>query len=197
MSGFDSMASLESDLTYTQKDFGNVKQGELVIIIIQQEGGVWRTVYGIKTTAIESGKQNVDYLVTLDKAKPPTAYHHHATKSRALQPLQSFQITPNLDPEFIIPELPRNHESAGVMFLLEDAMYLGVKRIGTVRAVDVNFLNLRTGDLYNHAITEIASHEKIFATRGWQLVTQNLEGKPRVVLEFVVPPAKSTSAADI
>ena len=105
-----------------------------------------------------------------------------------VQPNQSFRIMPILEPDYILPDLPRNKDSAGMMFLLEDYMLLGVARIGGGPGLDVMFLDLRDGKLIEHDIADIVSHENVLTTRGWRLLAQDDDGERRTAIEFEVPP---------
>jgi hypothetical protein len=167
---------MKIDRNFTLTQFSDVDRGKLLVAIIQL-AEKRQVIHGMKAFLVLGDGSPLERFVTLgpfnaDVGDFPTVYDPVALRGPVLDVDEFCHLSPSLEPEYLLPELPLNRNSLGVMFLADEHTLVGAKWLQGPGGWTALFLNLDSGELVDEVPLE-----KVFATRRWTLIKFSTNGE--------------------
>ena len=172
---------MDIDKRFERKSFNDLEFGALFIGVIARQ----YVVRAIKAYAPTTGGDQDDYFVTVgpfengDAQYPMLTHPNRLYDDPILELKGAYQISPSLEPDDIMKDLPSGNDRFGAIMLGNDRILMGVATTESgIRRLHC-WLDLKTGEVMTPP-----SHSDFIAIRRWRLTEPTENSAPRTIFEF-------------
>ncbi len=172
---------MDIDERFERKSFNALKFGALFVGVIARQ----YVVRAIKAYYPTTGGDQDDFFVTVGPFENDDAQFPRLTQPNALydDPILElkggYQISPSLEPDDIMKDLPSGNDSFGVIMLGDDRILMGAATTESgIRRLHC-WLDLKTGE-----VMPSLSHSDFMAIRRWRITESTENSAPSTIFEF-------------